>query len=800
MTLVVSLPLLPCQEEETKLERAVILMKVETAKRAKKSATVKIAIWSANHRWLVFGLWIVFTFSLFTIGQIIGTKTLSIDDSTTFEKLEADRAWQVWNAANKPDPNAPVTFSETFQVVVTHPAIKVTDQRFREVNTNIVTSLKNMTYGEGGQTKPLFSQIQDPATAPLTAGLVAPDSSTIRIVASFSTTSRDENSKRFKEAKAKFDEIRKQPNNFQVYIYNGALLDQQVNHLVQEELDGSLIITIPATFIILLIAFGAFVAALVPLFLAITALLAAFGWLAIYSRTFGAVDANTTQLIVLIGLAVGIDYSLFIITRYRSERRKGRNKATAIEIASSTAGQAVFFSGLTVIISLSGLFLIGSPFFVSMAAGTIGVVLVSVVGSLTFLPAVIAILGNGINWGRIPFFGRDKEEGKGFWAKFVGMVMRRPMVWGGSMVILLLLVSYPLLHLKLGNNSLDGLPDKIEGVKAIRLINEKWTQGFNLRMQVMVTGADKPETKAALQEFRKAALEVKGLSPSGNIQFSNDGGTVALIQFLMGGNRNDQLNKDLVNKTRTELIPKYFGSIPGVQGYVAGQAAYTVDTVKQFTDSIPLVFAFVLGLSFILLLVAFHSIVIPIKAIILNLLSNGAAYGVLVLVFQEGWFREQLNFRLTGVIESFVPIFMFTILFGLSMDYHLFILTRIKEARDKGYDSNSSVAQGIAITSGTITSAAAIMVVVFAVFVTLQIIIVKQLGLGLAVAVFVDATIIRCILLPASMRLLGDWNWYMPKFLRWIPVITIEGEPEDEPATSASTTEPEPKEEELAKV
>lgn len=778
-------------------------MKVETTakKKTKKSATVKIAMWSAKHRWLVFALWLVFTLGLFATGQIIGTKTLSLDDSTSFEKLEADRAWQVWNDVNKPDPNAPITFSETFQVVVTHPEIKVTDPRYRQVNTNIVNSLKNMTYTDNGQTKPLFTQVQDPATAPLTAGLVAPDMSTLRIVASFSG-SREETDKRFKEAKAKFDEIRKQPDNFQAYIYNGKLLDQQVNHLIQEELDSSLFITIPATFIILLIAFGAFVAAVVPLILAVTALLAAFGWLAIYSRTFGAVDSNAVQLIVLIGLAVGIDYSLFVITRYRSERRKGRDKIIAIEIASSTAGQAVFFSGLTVIISLSGLFLIGAPLFTSMAAGTIGVVAVAIIGSLTFLPAVIAILGNAINWGRIPFFGREKEEGKGFWARFVGMVMYRPIIWGGSMVILLLLISFPLLHIKLGNNSLDGLPDKVEGAKAIRLINEKWPQGFTLRMQVIVTQADKPETKAAIEQFRQSALQIKNLSPSGDIQYSRDDGKVALIQFLMGGNRNDQLNKDLIAKIRTELIPQYFAPLPGVQALVTGQVAYTVDTVKQFADSIPLVFSFVLGLSFILLLVAFHSIVIPIKAIILNLLSNGAAFGVLVLVFQEGWFREQLNFHLTGVIESFVPIFMFTILFGLSMDYHLFILTRIKEAKDKGYDSNSSVAQGIAITSGTITSAAAIMVVVFAVFVTLQIIIVKQLGLGLAVAVFVDATIIRCILLPASMRLLGEWNWYMPKFLRWLPVITIESEPEDEPAPASSHPEPEqePKEDELAKV
>jgi uncharacterized membrane protein YdfJ with MMPL/SSD domain len=249
----------------------------------------------------------------------------------------------------------------------------------------------------------------------------------------------------------------------------------------------------------------------------------------------------------------------------------------------------------------------------------------------------------------------------------------------------------------------------------------------------------------------------------------------------MAGGSNDIGNQDIVRQVRGEVVPSAFAGLPGAGVYVSGDAAYTLDVVDFYLRGMPLVMAFVLALSFLLLLVAFRSIVIPIKAIILNLLSTGAAYGVLVLVFQDGHGADLIGFK-PGPIEAFVPVFIFTILFGLSMDYHVFILTRIKEARDQGVGSNEAVARGIAITSGTITSAAAIMVVVFSVFVTLELTIIKQLGLGLAVAVFLDATIVRSVLLPASMRLLGDWNWWLPRWLGWLPRVTIEGASEEQVA------------------
>jgi RND superfamily putative drug exporter len=438
----------------------------------------------------------------------------------------------------------------------------------------------------------------------------------------------------------------------------------------------------------------------------------------------------------------------------------------------------VFFSGLAVMISIAGLFLLDDPLFRSMAIGTISVVFISVIGSLTFLPAVMAILDRKVDRLALPIRGREREEGRGPWGRVVRATMRRPVLSFVVSAGLLLALASPALRLHIGRGDFSSFPDSIDGVQAINLMNEKWPEGSTLQLDVVVTRADEPETQAAMARLSDALLAIDGLSGPVETTPSRDG-TVAMLSYLMAGGQNDVANRAIVREVRSEVVPAVFAGLTGVEALVAGDAARTVDVVGFYEAGMPLVFLFVLGFSFLLLLVAFHSVVIPIKAILLNLLSTGAAYGILVLVFQEGWGASLLNVK-PGVIESFIPVFIFTILFGLSMDYHVFILTRIKEARDRGLDSDAAVERGISITAGTVTSAAAIMVAVFAVFVTLELNIIKQIGLGLAVAVFLDATVIRSVLLPASMRLLGEWNWWMPRFLSWIPRVTIEGE-SDEP-------------------
>jgi RND superfamily putative drug exporter len=765
----------------------------------REPATVRIAMWSARHRWPVAATWFLATIGIFAASLALGGINAADANANPNErKIEASVAYDVFNAGGTNDPY------EQVLVVIGGAPGATSDPAFKAAVSGLAAQLTAVTAPVDGVQKPSFDQLVDPFSAPPTAGLISADGSTVRIVGRINGDAA--------QVKPRIEPIRPvlaaaQTANpsLRIHTISNTFINDDINALINSGLDDSLKLTIPLTFLILLVAFGAIVASVVPLILAITSLLAAFGILGIYSQIAGAVSPNATQLIVLIGLAVAVDYSLFMITRFRVERRAGRERAKAIEVSSSTAGRAVFFSGLAVMISLAGLITLGVSLFTSMAIGTISVVLVSVIGSLTFLPATLSILGDRVNagrpsrwlprlaaalplgpirgWGRSALGWLDRRasrpEGSGFWAGLVNAVMARPIVMAVASAALLLALAVPVLHLRTGITDITGFPDSIDGVAGIKLLNEKWPQGLELQLAVVVTEADQPATQAAIERLKTEGLKLTGLSEPVDVTPSKDG-KVAMVTFTMAGGQNDEANRELVREARTQLTPAVFGSLPNVHTYVTGDAAFSVDVTKVYADGTPLIFAFVLGFSFLLMLIAFHSIVIPIKAILLNLLSAGAAYGVLVLVFEDGFMAKPLGITSGGVIESWVPIFIFTILFGLSMDYHLFILTRIKEARDRGMASRPAVAKGISVTSGTITSAASIMVVVFAVFVSLKFVFIQELGLGLAVAVFIDATIIRCVLLPASMTLLGDWNWWMPRFLDWIPRVTIEGEP-DEP-------------------
>jgi uncharacterized membrane protein YdfJ with MMPL/SSD domain len=741
--------------------------------------TVRVATFSARHRWPVIGLWFLATLGIFLASIAAGgtdaESAISDDGGPTYESR---RAHDVFDASGAEESR------QTLFIVVALGSGTVDDAAGAAAVADIVTRTTTLTSTVGGATTPTFDQVIDPLRAPPEAGLVSPDRTTVRVVASFPEAGTDI-AERLAPVPAFLGELRAAHPDLRIHGLNNRLANDDISTLVNDDLDASLRITIPLTFAILLLAFGAAVAAFVPLVLGITSLLAAFGVLGLYSQFISPVSPYASQLVVLIGLAVAVDYSLFMITRFRTERRR-RDKLAAIATASSTAGRAVFFSGLAVMISIGGLFLLDDPLFRSMAIGTISVVFISVAGSLTFMPAILSILDTNVNRFRLPIVGRAREEGSGPWGAIVRATMRRPLLAFVVSAGVLLGLASPVLRLHIGQGDFSSFPDSIDGVQAITLMDEKWPEGSTLQLQVVVTKADQPATQDAIDRLSAELLVRDGLSGPVESRPSQDG-TVAMLSYVMAGGQNDPANRAIVRDVRAEVVPRIFGGLAGVEALVTGDAARTADVVGFYEDGMPLVFLFVLGFSFLLLLVAFHSVVIPIKAIILNLLSTGAAYGLLVLVFQEGWGAEFFDVK-PGVIESFIPIFIFTILFGLSMDYHVFILTRIKEARDRGLDSDAAVERGISITAGTVTSAAAIMVAVFAVFVTLELAIIKQLGFGLAVAVFLDATVIRSVLLPASMRLLGDWNWWMPRILSWIPRITIEGE-SDEPEVGVT---PEP--------
>ena len=756
-------------------------------------------MWSARHRWPVAGLWFVFTIGLLALSLAMGgIHAAEVSGGPNQQRVESSEALDVFNASGASDP------SEPFLVVIEGGPGAAADPVFQAAVGDIVTQMRAATAQVDGVATPSFDQLVDPFEAPPQAGLISPDGTTVRIVGRVPGKA-DQVGRLLKPVKPIMDAARAANPDLAIHVVSRTFINDDIMEVISKDLDESLRLTIPLTFIILLFAFGAIVASVVPLVLAITALVAAFGLLGIYSQIVGPVSANATQLIVVIGLAVAVDYSLFMISRFRVERRAGRDRAKAIEISSSTAGRAVFFSGLAVMISLASLITLGVSLFTSMAVGTISVVLIAVVGSLTFLPATLSILGDGINvgrpatwlprlaaalpigplsrWGRSATAWLDRRaevhESRGFWGRLVTWVMARPVPMTILSAGFLIVLALPVLHLRTGTFDIAAFPDSIDGVAGINLLNEKWPQGTELHLEVVVTGADRPDTQAAVQRLKEEGLKLPGLSEPVTVTPSRDG-KVAMVSFTMAGGLNDEVNHELVRQVRSEVNPAIFTGLPDVRTYVTGDAAVSVDVTTIYANGIPTIFFFVLSLSFLLMLVAFHSIVIPVKAILLNLLSVGAAYGVLILVFEDGWFAGPLGITPGGVIESFVPVFIFTILFGLSMDYHLFILTRIKEARDRGLESRAAVALGISVTAGVITSAASIMVVVFAVFISLEFVFIQQLGLGLAVAVFIDATVIRSVLLPASMTLLGDWNWWMPRWLDWIPRVTIEGDP-DEP-------------------
>jgi len=751
--------------------------------------TVRIATWSARHRWPVFVLWFAATFGIlagsFAAG---GISTLDVNDDPNGPKLESETAYDVLGAG------APVAPSERLVVVISGAPGAAADAAFMDAVHRLAIDLTGAKATVDGAEQPTFDSVVDPYSLPpaQAAGVLSPDGSTVQVVGNI-PGERPTIEQKLLPVPAIVEKVRSALPSAQVHVISSTFINRDINQLINDELDGSLRFTVPITFLILLVAFGAIVASVIPLLLAITSLAAGYGFLALYSQAVGPVSPNATQLIVLMGLAVAVDYSLFMITRFRTERRAGRDVLGAIETSSSTAGRAVFFSGIAVVISLGGLVTLGISLFTSMAVGTMAVVLVSVIGSLTFLPATLAIVGDRVNMGRpitwIPRLLRARgvlasideraarPPGSGFWARLVNAVMSRPVVMTVASAALLIAIASPVTRLRTGTTEITGLPSSIDGIAAIKLVNAKFPFGQNVRLDVVVTNADQAAVKAAVAKLEDRILAIPGVNGPPTGRMSADG-NAQLISFQLSGGRNDETNRAIVRQVRNELRPEIFGPLApsGAQMYVAGQAAATMDIVGIYTDATPRIFAFVLGLSFLLMLVAFRSIVIPIKAILLNLLSTAAAFGVLVLVFQEGWFADQLGIVPGGVIESWVPIFVFTILFGLSMDYHLFILTRIKEARDRGLDSRAAVARGISVTSGTITSAASIMVVVFAVFVTFSFVFIQQLGLGLAVAVFIDATLIRSVLLPATMTLLGDWNWWLPRWLGWLPHVTIEAE------------------------
>jgi RND superfamily putative drug exporter len=726
--------------------------------------TVRVASWSARHRWPVLALWFVCTFGLFAASLAMGgQRVLSTEESRT-SIGESARGDAVLAAAG----DLGATVRQRFTLVVSGAGGSLDTTAGRDAVASIVSAMAAARTTVDGATVRVFDGVTDPfdpAIDPaMAAFLVSSDGSTVLVDATVDG-SPDEIRARIGRALSLVRQLATEHPELDLQSLNTTLLETELMEYAGSSTGFLLLISLPLTFAILLVAFRALVAATVPLALGLSTVVGGMGIVATYSRLVGPVSPFAVEFVVLIGLAVAIDYSLFVIGRFRTERNTGRDRIEAIEAASSTAGRAVAFSGIAVAISMAGLFLLDNPLVASFAVGSISAVLVAVAGTMTFLPAALSVLDRRIDRGAVPFLSAYRPEGRGFWARVVGMATRRAVLVATLTGGLLAVASLPLVDMKLGYsaNDLASMPQELDTVRAARAIENAWPAGSSVTtLDVIVTDAAQPETRAAMARLEAAALALDGVGGPSRMAWSTDG-TVAELAFSLAGNASDPGNAEIVRTVRDEVVPTAFAGVPS-DVYVSGDAAYDLDYAGFYAGKAVLVVGFVLGFSFLLLLAAFRSIAIPLKAIVLNLLSFGTAFGVLVAVFHG-----------SGVIDAANPVMVFAILFGLSMDYHVFILSRVKEEHDRGVPTEDAVLTGISATSGTVTSAAAIMVCVFAGFGTIGIANIAQFGLGMAIAVFVDATLVRSLLLPATMKLLGEWNWWLPPFLRWLPRIEIEG-------------------------
>jgi putative drug exporter of the RND superfamily len=535
--------------------------------------------------------------------------------------------------------------------------------------------------------------------------------------------------------------------------------------------------SIPLTFVILWLVFAALVAALLPLVLALSAIMMATGLVAVTSHAL-PIDGSANSMILLIGLAVGVDYSLFYFRRSREERANGASTQEAVAIAAATSGKAVLTSGLTVIAAMSALFLTGQGTFMGMAQATAIVVAVAMLGSLTVVPALLASLGDRVDRGRIPFLGRRLAQSRShgesrFWSAIVRRALAHPVratVAAGGILVLL---AVPAFRLETASLGAADIPRDLAIMKTYDRIQEAFPGG-PLPAQVVLTApdVDKPQVRDAITALKREAVATGQMREPITVDV-NDQNTAARIQVPLAGDGVDKRSQAALETLRSSVVPATVG--PVGQAHVTGPTASSVDFNDQLSSRAPYVFAFVLALAFLLLLWNFRSLVIPSTAIGLNLLSVGAAYGVLVAVFQFGWGGSLIGLDHHGPIAAYLPLFLFVILFGLSMDYHVFILSRIREGFDHGLSTHEAIRRGITHSAGVITSAAVVMVAVFSTFATLSVVSMKQLGVGLAVAILLDATIVRGVLLPAVMGLLGERNWYLPRWLdRVLPEVTHE--------------------------
>ena len=726
-----------------------------------RNLAARMAHWSAHHRKIAIFGWLGFCIGAFVIGtMVIGTNTLEVADAGVRESGRMDRLL---------DKEFKSPAGE--RVIIQSKTLDADEAGFQSVTTNVIQRL---------QANPTVTNLTSPLED---SGLVSADGHSVLVDFEL-TGDPDTADDRVQPILDTTAAAQAAHPEFVIEEFGSASGDKQLGGVFTDDLKKAGELSLPITLGILLLAFGALVAAGIPLLLGLTAVIATMGLLAIPSKVL-PMDESIGAVILLIGLAVGVDYTMFYLKREREERAEGKSEEEALEIAASTSGRSVLISGLTVMIAMAGMFLTGDPTFKGFGAATILVVAVAVLGSLTVLPAMLSWLGDRVERLHLPVpkSMRPKHGESRFWSAVLGPVLRYPIpavLLAGGVLVALCVVA---LQLKTVTPGADTYPQSLPVVKTYNKMQKAFPGGETPADVVFrADNVRSPEVQEAIGQLSWRALAT-GLMHQPILTDVNKAGTVAVVSIPVAGSGTDATSEKAVNALRDDLLPNTLGLVPSIDDYgVTGETAGSKDFNDQMASTIPFVFGFVIIFAFLLLLVTFRSLVIPIKAIVLNLLSVGAAYGVLVLVFQHGIGKGLLDFSYTGGVTAFIPMFLFVILFGLSMDYHVFILSRVREGYDTGMPTEEAVRHGVKVTAGVVTSAAIVMVFVFGVFGTLQILFLKQFGVGLAAAILIDATIIRAILLPATMKLLGDWNWYLPSWLEWLPRLEHEKAPEGLPA------------------
>ena len=721
--------------------------------RPPSSVTQRLARVSARRPWRVVAAWgLVLVASFVAIAGLLGS-ALSSDQTigTRPESLQAD---DLLDESFPPDENA---FDEL--VIVYSPDLLATDPAFQEFVAEFRSSVADPA---------LTRSVGDPYAA---AGPAISEDGHAAAVTLQLADDGDE------AIVAVLDEVTAADTapDFEVTITGGFTLNHDFNELAAHDLEqGELKFGLPAALLVLLLVFGAVVAALLPMTIALVSIIVAVAISAVIGQTM-TLSFFIVNMITGMGLALGIDYSLFVLSRYREQRIGGNDKLAAILSTGGTASKAVLFSGSSFVVALLGLLLVPDSILRSLALGAIIVGLVTMVAALTLLPALLSLLGDRVDALRLPFFGRQRPAESRFWTRAVGGVVRRPGVALAAGVLVLLAVALPVVDLRTtGTSGVSLFPERTYSKAGFLAVERSFPRNAANPAQVVIAG-DVPSSDVA------AAIDAFEASLAGDpdfgapvLQVAPDG-EVALIAVPLVGDPNGERAIDAVDRMRADLVPDAFGDTDTTV-LVGGVTALNIDYSALINYWLPIVLAFVLGLSLVLLTVVFRSIVIAATAVVLNLLSVGAAYGLLVLVFQKGYGSDLLGFDQSDRLEAWVPVFLFSVLFALSMDYHVFLLTRIRERYAKTGDTVDAVVHGIAATGRIITGAALIIVVVFAGFATGDLVMFQQMGFGVSVALLVDATLIRMVIVPAAMTLLGRWNWYLPSWLSWLPELHVEGD------------------------